>query len=300
MKNFILLSIVALVSASASGFDGGSRGGGGFADFSGGKPLFKIKEELARQVQVLPQRLLLEKQVPPKWTPERIANVIKALKINSSPESLKTESNGKMKIFDYDETSETISALVGFFLYYGPSLSESPLNKRVTDEIKQKILHEVSHLWGFYDDDKAFAFSQTLVTKINYDAVSCNFKVMNKKKEEWKHLTFTFGIGGDSPTTGGFYFGNGAIGFNNDDSYVTLPIENFSMMTAGSYEVTSDSIVILAGGPIAPGIREYRLTVNRKTENQDEDEAQGVFESTDPRSKRVTTKNVKCSIPNPR
>lgn len=278
----LILAVLMIASASAQSANvRGRESGGGYADFSPRPVLLKIKTELAQQIRVLPLKTITKLNVPPEWTPERIAAVIDGLEINSSPQSLNIGSDGRLKILDFNLEKNSISALAAFFLYYGQVLSKFPLDPEVVVEIKQKLVHEVSHLWG-WSDEEAFQFATALVRDIYHDTLTCNVKRKDRAgKTYWMYAKYVF-------STGYLQMHMGKIGFTNDDSMPTISEQGINSASEGTVSLTADQIVIKR-----EGYHPFEMSVDRQAD--DEDIFNGTYQDS-----VIPKQKVECSFANPR
>jgi hypothetical protein len=178
----LIISICFAVNAGAAGTRGGD-----FIEASAMPSFLKIRDDLVRRIQSLPDEVLYASGAPMGWGKFPISKVIAQVKINS--EKFVQEQDGRFKKMDYDLEENSIEVLGGFFIYYGLALEDLALSPANAQKIEIKLLKEVSHLWGF-GDEAGELFGINIADAILMDYLFCNFTDSKKEKH---YVIYSFG-----------------------------------------------------------------------------------------------------------
>lgn len=257
-----------------------SKGGGGFdVEFNGSPVLKKVTVELAEELRQLPQ-IRLEK-APKDWTSDRVAKVIENLQVDSSPQSLAFQNDGRMKILDFSREKGTITALAGFFLYFSYIFEAKEPTQEQINQIKEKLLHEVSHLWG-NNDQRAAEFSKRTMFWIDKNVIACGYDDRGAPKNFYYSLS-----------SKQFGYSNQPVNLDTDDNgYPDVgDLATTYTSTFGSHQMTADSISV----SVEFLSERIQVKVGRKT--GDDAVAYGTLTNLNSLSGKEQTFKVACVIP---
>lgn len=155
----------------AAGF-GGSSGAGGFVSENSELLLTRVRLELATEIRRAEPEIFAD--LPSSIPQARLADIIERVRISPS-KTKRREEKDLMFDFGRDDEGPYIEVLQPFFYIYGPLpvkfATENELRNVVRD-LKLKMLHEASHLYGL-DEAEAEAFGLNLLHSLETNFVSC-------------------------------------------------------------------------------------------------------------------------------
>lgn len=112
---------------------------------------------------------------------------------NPDVEEIENSTYTGVKLFDYDDTDPRnirIFATKNFFKSERYQVLPSELNPALLKEVQKLILHEISHLWGF-GEENGFNFAETFAVRM-INILHGSFKVNFTQKEKLESLSKVF------------------------------------------------------------------------------------------------------------
>lgn len=174
--------VVALALSSSFAFAGNEGGHGGFVDDSARVMLRKTADLLSRNILDYSNEGVIDAYfvkflggVPETFDRQKLANIIKNVRFGESEKE--RYRNGRKLLFDYGVDKKTgeqyIIALPAFFNSY-VAWTADQISYQLIESLCEKMLHEVSHFWG-YDERQAKFFAESFVVLLAYDSTECPF-----------------------------------------------------------------------------------------------------------------------------